>query len=79
MNRLNEAGYAVRGRGLLVGVELPSGEAAMRVTQAALEAGVLLLPSGDQGQVLSLSPPLVIEEDILDRALDVVLECLRTV
>jgi 4-aminobutyrate aminotransferase-like enzyme len=76
MTRLRDAGQVVRGRGLLIGIELDSGEAAMRVTQAALEAGVLLLPSGDTGQVLSLSPPLVIEEGTLDGAIDVVLECL---
>jgi len=67
---------AVRGRGLMIGVELRSGAEAWAVVQAALDAGVLLLPCGEQGQVLSITPPLVIEEGELNQALAVVRSCL---
>jgi 4-aminobutyrate aminotransferase len=67
----------VRGVGLLLGVELvdpmtgaPAREAAERVLYACL-AGGLSFKVG-QGNVLVLSPPLVIDERDLDRALDIV-------
>ncbi len=65
----------VRGRGLLIGIECDSGDTALQVCTRALERGVILLASGDQNQVLSITPPLSIEKEILDFALGVVIEC----
>lgn len=78
------AAGAARGRGLLAGLQVvrpsaanePDPEAARRVVIAALRAGVLLLAGGTDGSVLTLSPPLTIEERQLDHALDVVEDCL---
>ncbi|MFH1764977.1 MAG: aspartate aminotransferase family protein [Gemmatimonadota bacterium] len=65
----------VRGRGLLVGVDLrhpgsttPIKEGAVRAATLALRKGILVLPAGAVGHVLELSPPLVITEDQLDWA-----------
>lgn len=63
----------VRGRGQMIGIELtPAGEAAHGGGPAAalrvLEAGYILLPAGDRGQVLELTPPLVITEAQMDAA-----------
>jgi acetylornithine/LysW-gamma-L-lysine aminotransferase len=58
----------VRGRGLLVGVDLK-----VKVTpilQKLQERGVLALPAGST--VLRLLPPLVIEQDDLDRVVDAI-------
>ena len=67
---------AVRGRGLLQGVELSSGEAAKRFVGEAWSRGVLLLAGGPEGRVAQIVPPLSIREDqlavaaeILERAL----------
>jgi len=67
----------VRGRGLLLGVECEDPALAGRACGAALGRGVILLPSGDDGRVLSISPPLCIEWEILELALDRVAESLR--
>jgi 4-aminobutyrate aminotransferase/(S)-3-amino-2-methylpropionate transaminase len=58
----------VRGRGLLIGVEL-RGEAgvAFRCATRALREGLILLPSGPEGRVVSITPPLTIERSDLDR------------
>ncbi|HKK08442.1 MAG TPA: aspartate aminotransferase family protein, partial [Gemmatimonadota bacterium] len=69
----------VRGRGLMVGIDLvrdretrePDPERARRVVRAALEEGWLLLSGGPEGNVLGLTPPLTIEEDLLGRAVEV--------
>jgi len=72
----------VRGRGLLMGVELvadrdsraPAGEAAEQVFYRALERGLSFKVS--MGNVLTLGPPLTISRDELDRALDILDESL---
>ncbi|HBL25312.1 MAG TPA: diaminobutyrate--2-oxoglutarate transaminase, partial [Acidobacteria bacterium] len=63
--RFPAAVAAVRGRGLLWGVELTSAEAAGRCAAAALQRGLLLLAGGPEGKVAQLVPPLVITEEQL--------------
>ncbi len=60
----------VRGRGLMLGMELihnsrdprPNSAAALRVVKGALRRGILLLAGGPDGNVLSFSPPFAISE-----------------
>jgi 4-aminobutyrate aminotransferase-like enzyme len=66
----------VRGRGLMWGVELPDARTARRVVIDALKRGVILLQSGVEGNVLSITPPLVISEAQLARAMQIVTECM---
>ncbi|MEE9473347.1 MAG: aspartate aminotransferase family protein [Acidimicrobiia bacterium] len=67
---------AVRGRGLLWGVELASREAASGVTRAALGRGLLILAGGATGRVLQLLPPLTISERQISFALEILEELL---
>jgi 4-aminobutyrate aminotransferase-like enzyme len=60
----------VRGRGLLFGVELRDAATAAAVVKRSLRAGVIFLQSGVAGEVIAISPPLVIEEVQLTRAID---------
>ena len=68
----------VRGRGLLFGVEIvsdqtdfaPDNALAERAYYRCLEAGLSLKIS--QGNVMTLSPPMVISREDLDRALTIV-------
>ena len=60
---------AVRGRGLLWGVELRSREAAARAVADALQRGVLWLAGGPAGCVAQIAPPLTIARSQLDDAL----------
>jgi len=55
----------VRGWGLLIGVEL-KGVSAFEVTKELLKRGFITLPSGPEGEVLELTPPVVITEEIID-------------
>lgn len=61
---------AVRGRGLLWGVELRSSEIAKKWTGEALARGVILLAGGPEGRVAQIVPPLTIPEELLETALD---------
>jgi 4-aminobutyrate aminotransferase-like enzyme len=68
----------VRGRGLMWGVELRDGALAASVVERALRAGVILLQSGLRGEVISLAPPLSIDDAQLQRALDLVIAKIAT-
>lgn len=69
-------GVAVRGRGLLWGVELPSAETTKRWTSKALARGIILLAGGPEGRVAQIVPPLTIPEELLERALEILEETL---
>jgi 4-aminobutyrate aminotransferase-like enzyme len=61
----------VRGRGLLYGVQLADAVTASAAVARSLAAGVIFLQSGDRGDVVTIAPPLIIAEDELMRAIDV--------
>lgn len=67
---------AIRGRGMMWGVQMRDGTSAESVVKRALARGVILLQSGPRGDALSITPPLVISDDALHRALDIVEEIL---
>lgn len=75
----------VRGLGLMVGVELEPANpdrgraACAAVVRAAAERGVLVFGGGVRGNVLKLTPPLVITEAECDRAVTVLAESIREV
>ena len=66
----------VRGLGLLLGIECDDPQRASRACADALSRGVIVLVSGDDGRVLSVTPPLSIEPDALELALDLLVEAL---
>src|SRR5436190_6269842 len=66
--RRHPAVREVRGRGLLIGVELT--QAAGPLVDACREAGLLVLSAGEK--VLRLTPPLIVGEPECDRALEII-------
>ena len=67
----------VRGRGLLLAVECDTPERSLRACGEALRRGVIVVPSGDDGRVVAITPPLSIEADALAGALDLLADCLQ--
>lgn len=67
----------VRGRGLLLGIELEGAGAGAVVAERALGEGLLLIPAGERAEVLELTPPAVLTEAQLDFAIDAVTESVR--
>jgi 4-aminobutyrate aminotransferase/(S)-3-amino-2-methylpropionate transaminase len=65
-----------RGLGLLIGIECDAPATAQRACASALARGVIALPSGDDGRVIAVTPPLVIGRDALLSALAVLVESL---
>jgi 4-aminobutyrate aminotransferase-like enzyme len=66
----------VRGRGLFLGLELTDAELAREAQGAMRARGVLVGRGGRHGNVLVLAPPLVIEEEDLDRGLEAIVDVL---
>ncbi|MBX3747408.1 MAG: aspartate aminotransferase family protein [Verrucomicrobiae bacterium] len=64
-----------RGVGLMQGLELrtpagsPDGPAALGVVRRLLDRGFILLPEGPEGEVIGITPPLVIPQTELSRAI----------
>jgi 4-aminobutyrate aminotransferase/(S)-3-amino-2-methylpropionate transaminase len=59
----------VRGRGMLFGIVCDAASTASAIVNRALAAGTIVLQSGSDGSVMTLAPPLTIEDDQLDAAL----------
>jgi 4-aminobutyrate aminotransferase/(S)-3-amino-2-methylpropionate transaminase len=59
---------AARGAGLMLGIELASGALALAASRALLGRGFLVLGGGLGGEVLTLTPPLTIAEELLESA-----------
>ncbi|MFB6836305.1 diaminobutyrate--2-oxoglutarate transaminase [Streptomyces sp. NPDC056361] len=71
------AGVAVRGRGLVWGLEFADGERAEAVCRRAFELGLLLETSGPRGEVVKLLPPLTATDDELDEGLGILARSVR--
>jgi 4-aminobutyrate aminotransferase/(S)-3-amino-2-methylpropionate transaminase len=56
---------AIRGRGLLVGIELDSTERSLACMRALLKRGYITVPAGADARVVSLTPPLSISSEQL--------------
>jgi 4-aminobutyrate aminotransferase-like enzyme len=75
----------VRGRGLFIGIDLvrdratreADPERAAAVRARAFEGGVMVALAGRFEQVVKISPPLTIDEDQLNEAVDVVIDAIR--
>ena len=65
----------IRGRGLMIGVDVCTPQVRDRIIQMAFERGLLLLGTGESA--IRLSPPLIVSRALADEAMDVIEECLR--
>lgn len=72
-----------RGLGLLIGIELETGKGspaaapAARVAVAALAQGVIVLPAGDQGEVVELTPAVTLSEEQSGHAVEVLVRAIE--
>ena len=69
----------VRGRGLMIGIELvrdeaktPAVDEAVAIRKSCLERGLLIAVGGVWANVLRIEPPLIITDDQLDEAVAIV-------
>lgn len=70
---------AVRGRGLLIGVETPSPAHNLRIARACFGRGLVIETCGGEREVVKLLPCLNIPEDVLQQAMDILCDSVREV
>ena len=68
---------AVRGRGLMWGIQCANTSVAAAAATEALRNGVIVLTSGVRSDVIALAPPLVISEEQVRHATSVLAMCLK--
>lgn len=62
---------AVRGKGMMQGIDIADGAKSKAIAAACFEAGLLVGPCGTEGRVIKLIPPLTIPQEDLDDGLDI--------
>jgi diaminobutyrate-2-oxoglutarate transaminase len=77
--RWPELGCEVRGRGMIYGLKIASLGMAQQLSREAFERGLVIELSGARDDVLKLLPPLVIEEELLRKGLDIIDESLEAI
>ncbi len=76
--------HTVRGKGLMVGVELtlpdglPATHIALDAIKSLLHRGYIFLPEGEHGNIISFTPPLIITPAQLTRAVKALANVLAT-
>ncbi|HXE95527.1 MAG TPA: aspartate aminotransferase family protein [Dongiaceae bacterium] len=74
----------VRGRGLMIGVELvepdgtPAGAACGRVMERCLQQGLIVINCGPERNIIRLIPPLIISDEEMGEALDILEDAIET-
>jgi diaminobutyrate-2-oxoglutarate transaminase len=69
----------VRGTGLIQGLGTTAPEVATAVSRAAFERNLIVETAGPDDEVLKLLPPLVVDDDAIHRALDIISESAEAV
>ena len=72
-----EHGLATRGRGMMRGIDVASGDVAAQITAACFARGLIIETSGPHDEIVKVLAPLVIEEEPFDRGLDIFEDCVR--
>jgi diaminobutyrate-2-oxoglutarate transaminase len=66
-----ELGLRARGRGMMRGLDVGSGEIAAEITRAAFARGLIIETSGPHDEVVKVLAPLTIDDDALAQGLDI--------
>ncbi len=67
-------GIQLRGRGMILGLDVGSGERAKAIVDQCFRAGLLVSACGSGGRVVKLIPPLTIDNDDLQQGLNILSE-----
>jgi len=79
MQQFGSASSAVRGRGMIWGLEFSDAALAGQVCRQAFEDGLMIETSGARDQVVKLLPPLTISDEDLSRGLAILSDSIQRV
>lgn len=72
-----EYGFSTRGRGMMRGINVGTGETAEAITTACFNRGLIIETSGAHDEIVKVLAPLVIDDAVLTRGLDILEEAIR--
>jgi diaminobutyrate-2-oxoglutarate transaminase len=72
-----EHGFSTRGRGMMRGIDVGSGETAAVITAACFDNGLIIETSGAHDEIVKVLAPLIIEDAVLNAGLDILERCVR--
>ncbi|WP_449469214.1 diaminobutyrate--2-oxoglutarate transaminase [Sphingobium chungangianum] len=72
-----EHGLSTRGRGMMRGIDVGSGEIAAAVTAACFDRGLIIETSGAHDEIVKILAPLVIDDAQLSAGIDILETCVR--
>lgn len=75
----DEFDLSTRGRGMMRGLDVGSGDAAAAITGACFDAGLIIETSGAHDEIVKVLAPLTIDDDALSTGLDILAKSVRTV
>ncbi len=75
----NEHALQTRGRGMMRGIDVGSGEIASMITACAFERGIIIETSGAHDEIVKVLAPLTIDDASFEQGLDILAECVRDV
>src|SRR5690606_3307482 len=73
----SEHGLSTRGRGMMRGIDIGSGETAAAITEACFAQGLIIETSGAHDEIVKVLAPLVIDDELLSSGLDIVERSIR--
>lgn len=73
----SEHGLSTRGRGMMRGIDMGSGEVASTVTRACFAKGLIIETSGPHDEIVKVLAPLTIDDAVLDAGLDILEQSIR--
>ena len=76
-NIAREHGLSTRGRGMMRGIDVGTGEVASAITSACFARGLIIETSGAHDEIVKVIAPLIIEDDQLWAGLDILETCVR--
>ncbi|RYY27632.1 MAG: diaminobutyrate--2-oxoglutarate transaminase [Sphingomonadales bacterium] len=72
-----EHGLSTRGRGMMRGIDMGSGEAASVVTSTCFTAGLIIETSGAHDEIVKVLAPLTIDDTVFAAGLDILEQAIR--
>ena len=72
-----EHGLTTRGRGMMRGIDVGSGQAASAVTRSCFAQGLIIETSGAHDEIVKVLAPLVIDDQLLGTGLDILERAIR--
>lgn len=73
----DEHGLSTRGRGMMRGIDVGSADVAAQITGAAFARGLIIETSGAHDEVVKVLAPLVIDDGLFAKGLDILEDCVR--